>query len=131
MQYIMLIAPIIAVLVPYIIREIRRPAQPDEARGRLPVMVVLLLLLTSGGTFLYYLWLLFLSYRTVFHIKAANDVFCMVTLALLAYFVLLLERGLARLLELNKKNRVISKILMLVFWSAEIIVLAMMIAGVL
>lgn len=55
MQYILILVPIIAVLVPYIIREIRRPAQPDEARGRLPIMVVLLLLLTSGGTFLYFL----------------------------------------------------------------------------
>lgn len=67
----------------------------------------------------------------MFHIKAANDVFCMVTLGLIAYFILLLEHGLARLLELNKKNRVISKILLLVFWSAEIIVLVMMISGVL
>lgn len=120
MDVLLLLSPVLAAGLLSLLAVKKGKELSNAKPGRLWLMLLLLLLLTAGVTYGYYLGSFFLSFvadscfavpwRTVFL------VFCMVVMAYIAF---LLGRLLARLLRLTKKNRLISLAVMLVLLLAE------------
>ncbi len=120
MDVLMLLSPLLAAGLLSLPAVKKGKEMPNAKPGRLWLMLLLLLPLTVGVTYGYYLGAFFLSFvaesyfgnpwRTVFL------VFCMV---IIAYIALLLGRLLAHLLQLTKKNRLISAAVMTLLLMAE------------
>lgn len=96
-----------------LIMECRRKERPDAKPGRLPVMVLLLVPLSAGTILLYFLTGFWLSCQLHLGSKTADFtalLFCLVPVVLAA---VLIEQIAARLLRLNRKNRILSALLLL------------------
>ena len=114
-------APIIAVMLISVIFECIRPERPDTMTGRLPVMILLLIPLTVLGLVLFYgmeRMVTVLTYET--SLKRIFRNAWLAELALSAFLMQLIARLIAKKRKLTRKNRIISLILMLVFWLSEI-----------
>jgi len=121
--------PAIIVLLVFLLTEFRRP-EPENARsGRLPIMLLLVVLLSAGCVLPYFLPGYFVSYIVSPFGKVMGTALILTVMAVDAYFVLLLVRGLARLLHLTKKDRLISLSVMLVLFPAAIILFWVYLTG--
>ena len=107
-------------------KEEYRNARP----GRLPLMLILTVILSAAGIFGYYLGAFGLSFVTdsMFH-APFNTLVLLFCMAVMAYLLLLLARGLALLLALTKKNRTISLLVMILLMLAETYILYVCISG--
>ena len=121
--------PAIIVLLAFLLIEFRRP-EPENARpGRLPIMLLLVMLISAGCTIPYYLAGFFVSYIVVPFGKVMGTVLILAVMAVAAYIAVLLVRGLARAFRLTKKNRLIALGVMLVIFPAAIILLYAYVSG--
>ena len=96
-----------------LIMECRRKERPDAKPGRLPVMVLLLVPLAAGTILLYYLTAFWLSFQLHLGSKAAELTAMLAGLVPVVLAEVLIEQIAARLLRLNRKNRIISALLMM------------------
>ncbi|MBP0968097.1 MAG: hypothetical protein J5722_10705 [Oscillospiraceae bacterium] len=120
MDVLMLLSPILVagLLTLLIVR--KKPEFPKAKPGRLWIMLLLTVLLTLAGTYGYYLGAFFLSLPIDGLLGQPWDtVILLLCMLLMAYIIFLTGRGLARLLSLTKKNRLVSLAVMLVLLLAE------------
>ena len=115
MDVLYLLCPILAAGLLSLLGVKRGKELPKAKPGRLWLMLLLLIPLTAGATYGYYLGAFFLSFVADSRFgrpwKTVFLVFCMV---IMAYIAFLLGRLLAHLLCLTKKNRLVSLAVMLV-----------------
>ena len=122
--------PIFAVLLLFLIIELRSAERPNTKEGGLMPVCLLAFPLTAGGTVAYYLVAFLLD--GVFsgvEKKLLSAVVILAVLAVLTYIVLLLERLLAKLFALKKKNRIIAMLWTMLLFAGEVIVLAILISA--
>ena len=105
--------PAFAVLMLVLLIECRRKERPDAKTGGLPVMVLLLVPLAAGTILLYYLTAFWLSFQLHLGSKAAELTAMLAGLVPVVLAEVLIEQIAARLLRLNRKNRIISALLMM------------------
>ena len=119
MDVLLLLAPVLAAGLLSVFAVKKHKEQPNEKPGRLPIMILLLLPLTAGATYVYYLGAFVMSFVTDSQVfRPWNNVVLALCMALMAYIAFLLGRLLARMLCLTKKNRLISLSVMLVLMLA-------------
>ncbi len=119
MDVLLLLAPVLAAGLLSVFAVKKHTEQPNEKPGRLPIMILLLLPLTAGATYAYYLGAFFLSFVTDSRFaRPWNLVVLVLCMIFMAYIAFLLGRLLARILCLTKKNRLISLAVMLVLMLA-------------
>lgn len=117
MDVLLLLGPLLVSGVLSLIIVKKRAEHPKAKPGRMPLMLLLLIPLTLGCTYVYYLSAYLLALFT--ESLPCGTVLLVICLLLLAYFMLLAGRGLARLLSLTKKNRMASLAVMLLLLLAE------------
>ena len=119
MDVILLLAPVLAAGLLSLLAVRMHQEQPKAKPGRLPLMILLLIPLTAGATYVYYLGAFVMSFVTDSQVfRPWNNVVLALCMALMAYIAFLLGRLLARLLGLTRKNRLISLTVMLVLMLA-------------
>ena len=118
---------IVAFLVPILVSGLiawifdwKSPEFPKAKPGRLPLMLLVTVLLSVGGMFGYYLGGFALSFvLDGFLPQPFDDLILLLCMTVMAYILLLCERGLAKLLSLTKKNRMISLVVMIMLLLEE------------
>ena len=119
MDVLLLLAPVLAAGLLSVFAVKKHKEQPKARPGRLPLMILLLIPLTAGATYVYYLGAFVMSFVTDSQVfRPWNNAVLALCMALMAYIAFLLGRLLARMLCLTKKNRLISLAVMLVLMLA-------------
>lgn len=116
MQVLYFLAPILLVGLIVFFVDRHHPEYADAKPGRLPLMLLLVLLLSGAGVFGYYLGGFAVS--SVIN-GTLGDIVTLACMALAVYILLLIVRALAKLLKQTRQNRSIALTAMTLLLAAE------------